>query len=99
VYCADGLDIPSIEILKKNDKSVIDYAHTCEKITNDQLLALGVDILVPAALEEVIHEDNASTIQAKLILELANGPITPAADAILEKNTIVVIPDVLANAG
>lgn len=77
----------------------MDYVAGCEKLTNDQLLALHVDILVPAALEEVIREDNAPSVQAKIVLELANGPVTPAADAILEKNNIVVIPDVLANAG
>ncbi len=99
VYNPDGLDIPEIEDIKNQWKSVIDYCQSCEKLTNDQLLALWVDILVPAALEEVIREDNAATIQAKLILELANGPITPWADAILEKNNIVVMPDVLANAG
>lgn len=99
VYNANGLDLNEIETLKKNGKSVIDYCQWCDKLTNDELLALDVDILVPAALEEVIREDNAGTIKAKLILELANWPITPAADAILEKNNIVVIPDVLANAG
>lgn len=99
IYNENGLDIPAIETLKKDGKSVMDYVAGCEKLTNDQLLALHVDILVPAALEEVIREDNAPSIQAKIILELANGPVTPAADAILEKNNIVVIPDVLANAG
>lgn len=99
VYNANGLDLNEIETLKKNGKSVIEYCQWCDKLSNDDLLALSVDILVPAALEEVIREDNAGTIKAKLILELANWPITPAADAILEKNNIVVIPDVLANAG
>jgi len=99
IYCADGLDIPAIELLKKDGKSVMDYVLACERITNDDLLALDVDILVPAALEEVIREDNAHTVKAAIVLELANGPVTPAADAILEKNNITVIPDVLANAG
>jgi len=99
IYCTDGLDIPAIELLKKDGKSVMDYVLACERITNDDLLALDVDILVPAALEEVIREDNAHTVKAAIVLELANGPVTPAADAILEKNNITVIPDVLANAG
>lgn len=99
IYNENGLDISAIEILKKDGKSVMDYVAGCEKLTNDQLLALHVDILVPAALEEVIREDNAPSVQAKIVLELANGPVTSAADAILEKNNIVVIPDVLANAG
>jgi glutamate dehydrogenase len=98
IYNANGLDLNEIETLKKNGKSVIDYCQWCDKLTNDELLALDVDVLVPAALEEVIREDNAATVKAKLILELANGPITPWADVILEKNNVVVMPDVLANA-
>lgn len=77
---------------------MIDYVNVCEKCSHGDLLSLPVDILVPAALEGVLHADNAATVQAKIILELANGPIDPAADAILEKNNVVVIPDVLANA-
>lgn len=68
-------------------------------ITNEELLELDVDILVPAALENVITKDNASKIKAKAILELANGPTTPEADKILYKKSVVTIPDVLANAG
>ena len=68
-------------------------------LTNEELLALPVDVLVPAALESVITQENAHTIQAKYIIEMANGPITPEADEILEKKKILVIPDVLANAG
>lgn len=98
VYSEEGINVPEIEDLKNQWKSVIDYCQSCEKLTNDQLLALWVDILVPAALEEVIREDNASSVKAKFILELANGPITPWADIILEKNGIVIMPDVLANA-
>ncbi len=70
-----------------------------KKITNEELLELDVDILVPAALENVIHADNAKNIKAKAIIEMANGPTTPEADAILAKRGIVVVPDVLANAG
>ncbi len=99
IYHADGLDIQAIQQLKQSRKSVVDYAANCQKISNDELLALGVDVLVPAALEEVIREDNADTIQAQIVLELANGPVTPAADIILQNKNIVVIPDVLANAG
>lgn len=99
IYNGDWLDIPAIEMIKKGWKSVVDYCDACKKLTNEELLTLDVDILVPAALEGVIHEDNAASIQAKLILELANGPVRPAADLILAKNNIVVIPDVLANAG
>lgn len=70
-----------------------------DAISNEQLLALSTDVLVPAALENVLHEGNARQVQAKLILELANGPTTPEADAIFLSRGIPVIPDVLANAG
>lgn len=70
-----------------------------ETITNEQLLEVDCDILIPAALDNVITKDNAKNIKAKYILELANGPTTPEADEILEKQGIRVIPDVLANAG
>lgn len=68
-------------------------------ISNRELLELEVDVLVPAALENVIARDNANRIKAKAIIEMANGPVTPAADKILKKKEILVIPDVLANAG
>ena len=68
-------------------------------ITNDELLALPVDILVPSALENVIHKGNAKHIKAKIIVEMANGPVTPEGDAILQDKAIVVLPDIFANAG
>jgi glutamate dehydrogenase (NADP+) len=69
------------------------------KITNEELLQLDVDILIPAAIENVITAENAGKIKAKIIMELANGPTSPEADAILKDRGIVVIPDILANAG
>ena len=68
-------------------------------ITNEEILTLPVDILIPSALENVITKKNASKIQAKYILEMANGPTTHEADSILEKKNVTIIPDVLANAG
>lgn len=68
-------------------------------ITNEELLELEVDILIPAALENVITKDNAKNIKAKAILELANGPTTPEADRTLFANNVIVLPDILANAG
>ncbi len=68
-------------------------------VSNEELLELDVDVLVLAALDGVIHEENADNIKAKILLELANGPVTPEADAIMEQKGIVVIPDILANAG
>ncbi len=70
-----------------------------EVISNDDLLTIDCDILVPAALDNVITEKNAKDVKAKIILELANGPISPEADKILEKKGVIVVPDVLANAG
>ena len=68
-------------------------------ISQDELLSLNVDILIPAALEDAITGTNASKVKAKIILELANGPVTPEADVILHNNKAIVIPDILANAG
>ncbi|MBU1132290.1 glutamate dehydrogenase, partial [Patescibacteria group bacterium] len=68
-------------------------------ITNDELLELPVDVLVPAALENQVRADNAERVKAKFVIELANGPVTPEADEIFAKNKIESVPDVLANAG
>lgn len=68
-------------------------------ITNAQLLELDVDLLVPAAIENVITSENASRVRAGVVLELANGPLTPEADGVLDQKGVIVVPDVLANAG
>ncbi|MDQ3612308.1 MAG: glutamate dehydrogenase, partial [Actinomycetota bacterium] len=70
-----------------------------DTITNAELLELDVDVLVPAALEGVIHDGNADRIKAYFIVEGANGPTTPDADAVLAGNNVLVVPDVLANSG
>src|SRR5687768_13420175 len=70
-----------------------------EPISNDELLTLEVDLLVPAALENVITSRNAAAVRARIICEGANGPTTASADAILEERGVFVIPDILANAG
>lgn len=98
IYDASGIDITAIEALKAAKKSVQDHTSGVH-YTNAEFLELPCDILIPAALENQITVDNASKIQAKLILELANGPVTPDADAILFSRQIPVIPDILANAG
>lgn len=102
ICCTEGLD--SNEVLEHKNKtgSVVGFKSKCgvaKNCTNEQLLAYDADILVPAALENVITEKNAAKVKAKVVLELANGPTTPEADEILYKKGIVVIPDILANAG
>lgn len=98
IYDLDWLDIAQIIDLKKNRKSLSEYVWGSH-ITNSELLELECDILIPAALENQITSDNVDKIQAKLIMELANGPITPDADNALFARNIPVIPDILANAG
>jgi glutamate dehydrogenase len=92
------MNISELEVYKETNGSLIGFEGT-ETITNEQLLELPVDILIPAALENQITAENASRVQAKAIVELANGPTTPEADVILHQKGIVVVPDVLANAG
>ena len=84
--------------LRAGADSVVGYPGT-DTITNDELLELDVDVLVPAALEGVLHEGNADRVRARFVVEGANGPTTPDGDAILEAKGCVVVPDVLANAG
>ncbi len=97
VYDAKGLDLAEIEATKEKTGSVA--GGDKKPMTNEELLEVECDVLVPAALDNVITEENAANIKAKYVLELANGPTTPEADAILEKRGVVVIPDILANAG
>ncbi|WP_062198035.1 Glu/Leu/Phe/Val family dehydrogenase [Massilibacterium senegalense] len=97
IYNPDGLDLEKVELLK-DTASILDYGESYQ-INPLDLLELDVDILVPAALENQITSQNADRIQATLIAEAANGPTTPEADAILKEKGIVIIPDILANAG
>ncbi len=76
-----------------------EWGNTGKVITNEELLALEVDVLAPSAIENVINEKNVDTIKANIILELANGPTTIGADEILSKKGKVIIPDIMANAG
>lgn len=98
VYNENGIDVASAEAHKKATKALSGLEGTTE-ITNEELLELDVDVLVPAALENVLTADNAEKIKAKFILEMANGPTTPEADAIFAKNGVTVVPDILANSG
>ena len=107
IYNENGLDIPKIIEHKRENRAIAGiYCQdtVCnvgdnQSITNEELLALNVDVLVPAALENQITEANAPNVKAKYIFEVANGPITSAADAILDSKGIYVFPDILVNAG
>jgi glutamate dehydrogenase (NAD(P)+) len=98
IYAKDGLDPHKAAEHKENTRSVIGLKETKE-ILNEELLELECDVLIPAALENVITHENAQNIKAKIVCELANGPTTPYADEFLFDNNVLVIPDFLANAG
>ncbi|CAG0975675.1 glutamate dehydrogenase (NADP+) [Phycisphaerales bacterium] len=98
----DGLDITRLADHKEKTHKMLpasDCGRGTREISNKDLLELECDVLVPAAIENVITADNAARVKAKVVLELANGPCTPEADAILWKNKVIIIPDILANAG
>jgi glutamate dehydrogenase (NAD(P)+) len=95
---ARGLNVPKLHAHVAKTGSVVDFKGSTA-VTNDELLALPCDILIPAALGGSIHQYNAKDIKAKMIVEAANGPVTPPADVILQSKKIIVVPDILANAG
>ena len=98
VCCTTGVD-PAAAYTCKNQTGSVCNLPGMERISNEELLELDVDILIPAAVENVVTDKNAGKIKAKIIAELANGPTTPEADDILYKNGVHVIPDFLCNAG
>src|SRR4051812_43337157 len=99
IYNPRGLNPPALtRHLRSGADTVVGYPGT-DTITNDELVELDVDVLVPAALEGVVTEENADRVRARFIVEGANGPTTPAADDILERAGVVVVPDILANSG
>ncbi len=98
VYSSKGLDFDKLNEAKKRSGSVTGY-RGADKVSNEELLELGVDVLIPAALENQITKSNADKIKAKIVLELANGPVTPDADAILSEKKILDYPDFLVNSG
>jgi glutamate dehydrogenase (NAD(P)+) len=93
-----GIDVPAAFAHKREHRTLTGLKDA-EEITNEELLTLDVDVLAPCALEQVITEQNAGQVRATIICEGANGPVTPAADAILEDRGVLILPDVLANAG
>ena len=94
----NGIDVAAA-IAHKQETGSLGGLKGAEEITNEELLLLDCDVLAPCALEQVITTDNADAVKAQIVCEGANGPITPAADDILEDKGILILPDVLANAG
>jgi glutamate dehydrogenase (NAD(P)+) len=98
IHNGDGLDLKAVLAHKARTGSVVGLANS-RQVSNEELLALECDILIPAALENQIRRDNAANVRARLIAEAANGPTTPGADRILLERGIPVLPDILANSG
>jgi len=98
IYRPEGLDPEAVLRHKRQARSVVGFPGT-QSVTNAELLELPCDILIPAALEGQIHRENAPRIRARVIVEGANGPTTPEADDILHERGVLVVPDIVANAG
>jgi glutamate dehydrogenase (NAD(P)+) len=98
LYNPKGIDIQAA-IVHKRETGALTGFKGADEITNEELLILDCDVLAPCALEQVITEENAAQVKAKIIVEGANGPITPQADLILEEKGVLILPDILANAG
>jgi glutamate dehydrogenase (NAD(P)+) len=98
LHAPGGLDVPAVTAWKSEHGTLDGYAGA-DAISNDELLLLECDVLAPCALEQVISADNAAQVKARIICEGANGPVTPSADEILEDRGVLILPDVLANAG
>ncbi|MEM3386320.1 MAG: Glu/Leu/Phe/Val dehydrogenase [Nitrososphaerales archaeon] len=98
IFSPKGINPLAALRYKEKTGSVVGMAG-CDEITNEELLELECDILLPAALENVITQENASRVKARIVVEGANGPTTPEADKILYSNKVFVVPDILANAG
>jgi glutamate dehydrogenase (NAD/NADP) (EC 1.4.1.3) len=100
IYSEDGLDLAKLDAAKEKTGSVQGYSDkNAEKISNEKLLELKADVLIPAAMENQITGSNADKINVPLLLELANGPVTPEADEILFEKGVVDLPDFLVNSG
>jgi glutamate dehydrogenase (NAD(P)+) len=98
-FSADGLDIQGMLKYAMGNKGLLQGYSGAERISNEQLLELEVDLLIPAAIGNVITQHNAAKIRAPIIIEAANAPIDPEADAILDQRGTMILPDILANAG
>jgi glutamate dehydrogenase (NAD(P)+) len=98
LYNPKGIDIPAA-LAHKQETGTLQGLRGADEVTNDELLLVDCDVLSPCALEQVITTDNADKIKASIICEGANGPVTPSADEILDERGVMVLPDILANAG
>jgi glutamate dehydrogenase/leucine dehydrogenase len=99
IFAENGLDIPALKVYSaQNGRNIAGFPETTP-ISNAELLTLPCDVLIPAALENQITEENVDQIQAQIIAEAANGPVTLEANQVLEARGVVVLPDILANAG
>src|SRR3546814_8877476 len=101
VYAPDGLDVGKALEIKRQSGSIRALANGngVREIGGDEIFAVDCDLFVPAALEDQIHRANVGLVQAKVVLELANGPVTHEADEVLCRNGMIVLPDLLANDG
>jgi glutamate dehydrogenase (NAD(P)+) len=99
IYSADGLNVQALFAHVKGGGKVNEFSGTHDNVTNEELLESPCAVLIPAALDEQIHQGNAEHIQAQAVIEAANYPTTPNADKILHDRGIIVVPDILANAG
>jgi glutamate dehydrogenase (NAD(P)+) len=98
IWNANGIDVPSLLAYAREKGSVSGFPGG-EAMSNEELLASEVDVLIPAALGNVLNARNAQQVRAKYIVEAANNPTEPAADEVFERRNIVIVPDILANAG
>ena len=98
IYSKSGFNVEQLNNYKNKTGSIIDFPNS-ESIDSDELLEIECDVLIPAALENVITDKNAKNIKTKIISEAANGPTIPEADEILDNNDVFLVPDILANAG
>ncbi|HET7128374.1 MAG TPA: Glu/Leu/Phe/Val dehydrogenase [Gaiellaceae bacterium] len=98
LHNGNGIDVAAAFAHKREGGSLSELKGG-DRITNDELVTVDCDVLAPCALEQVVTESNAESVRGKIIVEGANGPLTPAADDILEANGVLILPDVLANAG
>jgi glutamate dehydrogenase (NAD(P)+) len=97
-YSADGIDVQAALAHKRETGALEGLAGT-DAVTNEELLVVDCDVLAPCALEQVITDENADQVKAGIVCEGANGPVTPEADRILDDSGVLVLPDVMANAG